>query len=438
MKKGISEAAQSNVGGQVENVLTAIDNFNKLQSSIGGAATSLVGIDASAIGIPPVSLSDLGKQAYESVGGVGAVVDAEASALRTLVTKDSTGSVCNYKATRLGFQTRTAWVEGRWAFNPHKIEKIEAPVLITSWLGAHHELKWRYFDYKTSMYTDVVSGITFGPKRAITKNQVYLTSNPPTITRVVADSTTISVYFTGGMKNYERVENILYSLDNGKTWQTAGDTLQNSSPFLITGEYKLYQEMNICIRFYDKTNIANVNSGYNVFGMNDFYSNNTSSGSCTYPIKIGRFGNPSNIFPVKMNFLPLVPELYYVRYNSSKNNLASVYFVQNINCSGQIINYEWSKDNGKVWTSAGKSITQLPLLSSNDLLAPASLGQFTTKMTYFDIDVGKVPGLSIMIRAVNSRDLRSNSSEKVTSSNDEINIWINKPANTLVYGKIKV
>ena len=59
-------------------------------------------------------------------------------------------------------------------------------------------------------------------------------------------------------------------------------------------------------------------------------------------------------------------------------------------------------------------------------------------MTYFDIDVGKVSGLSIMIRAVNSRDLRSNSSEKVTSSIEEINIWINKPANSSVYGKIKI
>ena len=441
MKKGISEAAKSNVGGQVENVLTTIDRFNKLTSAstIIGVGTGLVGIDASVIGMPPVPLTDVVKQAGGIVMSTGGFIGDMAPL--TMVTKDSGGSVCNFKAPRLGFQTRSAYTDGRWAFNPHIIEKLDSLVYIIDRGLAHIRVSDMYlYENKKSQYTEIVTGKILGPKRALTKNKIYLTSKPPTITSVVADLTTITVYFTGGnMKNFESIDNIFYSLDNGKKWQTAGDTVQTSSPFVITGEFKLYEEMNISIRFYDKTDVANVNSGTNVFGMNDFYSNTTTSGKCTYPIKIGKFGEPSNIVPVKMKFLPLVPELYYVRYNSSKSNLARFYLVQYINCSGKIINYEWTKDNGKTWISVGKSFTQLPLgLTSDELSAPASSGKFTTKMTYFDIDVGKVSGLSIMIRAVNSRDLRSNSSEKVTSSIEEINIWINKPANSSVYGKIKI
>jgi hypothetical protein len=440
MKKGISEAAKSDVGGRVGDVLTTIDRINQLTSTstIISVGTGLVGIDASAIGIPQKSLADVAREAGGIVLSTGEII-SDVSPL-TMVHTDSNGSVCSYKAPRLGYQTRTSWVEGRWAFNPHIIDKLESLVYILDRGLAHiHVSDMYHYENKKSQYDMLVTGKTLGPKRAMTKNKIYLTSNPPTITSVVADKTTITVYFTGSMKNYEGLDNIFYSLDNNKTWQTAGDTVQTKSPFVITGEYKLYEEMNISIRFYDKTDIDNQNSKFNLFAMNDFYSNTTTSGKCSYPIKIGRFGEPSNIVPVKMKFLPLVPELYYIRYNSSKSNLARVYFVQYINCSGIIINYEWSKDNGKTWTSVGKSFTQLPLgLTSDELLAPVSLGKFTTKMTYFDIDVGKVSGLSIMIRAVNSRELRSNSSEKVTSSIDEINIWINKTANSSVYGKIKI
>lgn len=449
LKQGIKQAAEGSGGnGYIGTVLTTINSIIEMTSPIYlaqvglGAIGEAAGINLEALGVPVVTLSDVYKRAggiVNDVGGLVTDIAGDISDAKKLVAKDPAGIVTNFNAEKLGFKSRDAWTEGKWAFHAHKIDKIDSRVYIYDVVSARSALDTYYYFEKVSVYSDIVTGKTLGPKRAITQNKIYLTSKP-TITSVVADQTKITVHFTGSMINHEDLDNIFYSLDNNKTWQTAGDTVQTSSPFVITGEFKLYEEMNISIRFYDKTDIDNQNSKFNVFAMNDYYSNTTSSGKCTYPIKIGKFGEPSNIVPVKMNFLPLVPELYYVHYNSKTSPMTRFYFVQNINCSGNIIDYEWTIDKGKTWTSAGKNFIQLPpALTNIELGSPVTLGKFTSRLTYFDIFLGlPKPSYSVMIRAVNSRNLRSNSSVNITSGSEEIAVWINKPANSAVYEKIRM
>ena len=447
-KQGLKTAAEGAGGnGYIGTVLDTVNTIMEMTSPsyLGGIAAGIVGdavgIDVEALGVPVTPLSDVYKKVGGIVDDVGGMVTDIAQDVRDakrLAAKDPTGLVTNFNAEKLGFRSRDAWSEGKWAFNAHQIEKLESMVNINDINQTLSEIQKLYREGK-SQYQSLVTGKNFGPKKAITKNKIYLTSKP-TITSVVADQTKITVHFTGGMINREDLDNIFYSLDNNKTWQTAGDTVQTSSPFVITGEFKLYEEMNISIRFYDKTDINNQNSTFNVFAMNDYYSNTTSSGKCTYPIKIGKFGEPSNIVPVKMNFFPLVPELYYVHYNSKTSPVTRFYFVQNINCSGNIIDYEWTIDKGKTWTSAGKNFIQLPPgLTNIELGSPVTFGKFTSRLTYFDIFLGlPKPSYSVMIRAVNSRNLRSNSSVNITSGSEEIAVWINKPANSAVYEKIRM
>ena len=392
-------------------------------------------------------LSTYAQEAF--LGPLGINMDTVAFASTPGSNVDVYGVAINTKNTRFGVSSRNYYIEGRWAFNPYKIGKLET-IVIEEINDVKNKITELYAQGK-SIYNRIVTGKKIGPKKAIIKNEVFLTSEP-TITSVFSGASFITIYYTGSLINNETIDDIYYSLDNGGSWKPTGQT---SSPLTISGNFNVFDDISLCIKFYKKTVVTNENSGYNVFGMNDFYSKSTNSGKCSYPIKIGKFGAKSNVIQSSMVFTPIAPELYYVysfyKYDfldPYKLPLTRVFFIQNINCSGEIIEYEWSRDGGKNWRSAninylnllppqimlwdidtGNKIHSLDFSSTNKIYSP----NFLTKILYFDINIGLnelSPTYSIMIRCVNVNGVKSLPSLVVNSSSGSFSTWLGKDYDT--------
>jgi hypothetical protein len=180
----------------------------------------------------------------------------------------------------------------------------------------------------------------------------------------------------------------------------------------------------LCIRYYSKKDIPNDDDNFNLFAMNYVYSEPTTTDKVTFPVKLGRFGDASNIVSVKMSINPLTPKILSIRYNSKLGPWARVYFNQPINATEQIKDYEWSNNKGVTWTAAGLnlSVPITPLNTSQLGFWPKRWPEYP--IMFFDINVSnKSTAYTIMIRAVTNNTNQNEPSSAKTTNTLSIKEW---------------
>ena len=327
----------------------------------------------------------------------------------------------NLKITNRGIESRTYWSEGRWTYFPARPAKVDK-TSISNYPGGMDNL-YDVLESQVKGYKTIVTRpVTYGSDYALLKNDAFLTS-VPTIIKIDGQIGTCQVYFTNNIKNNETFDDIYYSLDDGKNWQPCGNTPQKTSPVTISGDFIYFNaDVSICIRYYSKKDVQNDNSRFNFFAMNYVYSEPTTSNDITFPVKLGRFSDASNIVEMIGKFPPLRPTVHYVRYQPKLGPWIRVYFSQLYNSTGHIKDYEWSKDKGSTWTAAGLNMTVPPTALNIKALGLEINNRVPIDPVYYiDIKVGnKSPSYKIWIRAVNTNDFRSYTS--ITSDDLESNL----------------
>jgi hypothetical protein len=316
-------------------------------------------------------------------------------------------SGANVKINNRGAESLTNWTDGKWSYFPLIIAKVDK-ISISDYPGGLTAIS-NYIKTQASGYKTIVTRPdTYGSDYVIRQNDAFLTS-VPTITKIDGLYGTCKVYFTNNIKNNETFDDIYYSLDDSENWQPCGNTPQKTSPLTISGDFIFFNaDVSIRIRYYSKKDVQNENSLFNFFAMNYVYSEPTSNNKVTFPVRLGRFSDASNIVEMISKFPPLTPTVHYVRYQPNLSPWIRVYFSQLYNSAGHIKDYEWSKDRGNTWTSAGLNLTVPPIAMNTRALGIEGNRVPIDPIYYIDIKIGnKSPSYKIWIRAVNTNDVRS-------------------------------
>lgn len=301
-----------------------------------------------------------------------------------------------------GIAQNTQWDPKKWSFFPSSIKKLASLYFNAIDENLNNTISTLYNEGKSIYNSIVTKSEILGSNYALTDNDVFLFSTL-TITNIVAENLVCKVYFTGSINHNETVTDIYYTLDNGVSWISSDQT---TSPLTITGEFSINSEVSISIRYYKQTTMVHDNDAgiYNICAMNYAFSQATTLGDVTFPVKIGKFGDVSNTFSVKMLYSAVPPTLIHVQYNpkaKSNKEIATCFIHQDINCAGNIRDYKWSTDGGTTWNSANLNLSAPlePLSFSRLGLNPKSYA-LKKPIRQFQINVGNRPSISVIIKAV--------------------------------------
>ena len=238
------------------------------------------------------------------------------------------------QATVQGYQYLVASV-GTWMTLSQFSSNINDGWLVTGLLkGATNSVKVR----------PVLSGGT-----ALGSEDISIAIDPgppaaPTTIAITPGDRTMSIAFTPGTPNGPEITNYMYSLDNGENWAVF-DPQQSTSPLSISG--------------------LDRGASYNVKlrAMNSLYAGG---------------GDLSATVPVTMPDLPAPPTNVVV---TPGNAAASVSFDAGVSNGSDVVNYEYSFDDGVSWTA----------ISPIDATSPVAIAGLSRGASY-----------SMKLRAVNA------------------------------------